>query len=59
MDRELENASNAEEDAATRKPKGLGDDGTIPNTDDGVAVGVTDEKSTFEPEEDEQAPTDR
>lgn len=32
----------------------LGDDGTIPNTEDGVAVGHTTE-SSFEPEEDEQA----
>ncbi|WP_338889481.1 hypothetical protein [Rhodococcus sovatensis] len=32
----------------------LGEDGTIPNTEDGVAVGHT-EKSSFEPEEDEQA----
>lgn len=31
----------------------LGEDGTIPNTEDGVAVGHT-EKSSFEPEEDEQ-----
>ncbi|WP_169914615.1 hypothetical protein [Rhodococcoides yunnanense] len=34
---------------------GLGKDGTIPNTDDGVAVGHTSD-SSFEPEEDEQAP---
>lgn len=34
---------------------GLGKDGSIPNTDEGVAVGHTDE-SSFEPEEDEQAP---
>jgi hypothetical protein len=33
----------------------LGEDGTIPNTKDGVAVGHSD-KSSFEPEEDEQAP---
>lgn len=33
----------------------LGEDGTIPNTDDGVAVGHTT-SSSFEPEEDEQAP---
>ncbi|MGA9872222.1 MAG: hypothetical protein WBQ44_13915 [Rhodococcus sp. (in: high G+C Gram-positive bacteria)] len=32
----------------------VGEDGSIPNTDDGVAVGHT-EKSSFEPEEDEQA----
>lgn len=34
---------------------GVGKDGTIPDTDDGVAVGHTEE-SSFEPEEDEQAP---
>ncbi|WP_019663404.1 MULTISPECIES: hypothetical protein [Nocardiaceae] len=33
---------------------GLGKDGSIPDTDDGVAVGHTDQ-SSFEPEEDEQA----
>ncbi|MCR2811537.1 hypothetical protein NQ166_09400 [Microbacterium sp. zg.Y1090] len=39
----------------TTKPGGLGQDGTIPANPDGVAAGVTDEASTFEPEEDEQA----
>lgn len=34
---------------------GLGKDGSIPDTDDGVAVGHSEE-SSFEPEEDEQAP---
>nr|WP_296765340.1 hypothetical protein [Rhodococcus sp. (in: high G+C Gram-positive bacteria)] len=38
-------------------PDKLGEDETIPNTDDGVAVGHTTE-SSFEPEEDEQAPAD-
>lgn len=37
------------------KPGGLGEDGTIPDDPDGVAAGYTGEKSTFEPEEDEQA----
>ena len=37
------------------KPGGLGADGTIPDNPDGVAAGYTGEKSTFEPEEDEQA----
>lgn len=36
--------------------EGLGKEGTIPDSDDGVAVGHTDE-SSFEPEEDEQAPS--
>jgi hypothetical protein len=51
----LENASDHEEDDATRKAGGLGEDGTIPADPDGVAAGHTGEKSTFEPEEDEQA----
>ncbi len=38
------------------KPGGLGEDGTIPPDPDGVAAGHTGEKSTFEPEEDEDAP---
>lgn len=37
------------------KAGGLGEDGTIPADSDGVAAGYTGEKSTFEPEEDEQA----
>lgn len=58
MDRDRENATDAGDDA-TRKPDGLGADGTIPNAPDGVGVGVTGEPSTFEPEEDEQAPSDQ
>lgn len=54
MDRDLENSSDAERDHAERKPGGLGEDGTIPPDPDGVAAGHTGEKSTFEPEEDEQ-----
>ena len=38
------------------KAGGLGPDGTIPDDPDGVAAGYTGEPSTFEPEEDEQAP---
>ena len=34
------------------KPNGLGEDGTIPNSDDGVAVGYDPDASTIEPEED-------
>ncbi|MFC7431662.1 MULTISPECIES: hypothetical protein [unclassified Agrococcus] len=45
----------ARDEHGTPKPGGLGDDGTIPDTDDGVAVGHTGEHSTFEPEEDEGA----
>ncbi len=39
----------------TRKPGGLGDDGTIPNDDDGLAIGHSDTESNFNQEEDEQA----
>jgi len=42
---------------ATAKPDGLGQDGTIPNDPSGVAAGHTGEQSTFEPEEDEAAPS--
>ncbi|KZE93982.1 MULTISPECIES: hypothetical protein [unclassified Agromyces] len=31
---------------------GAGSQGTIPDAPDGVGVGVTEEKNTFEPEED-------
>nr|WP_179275258.1 hypothetical protein [Rhodococcus sp. 06-1059B-a] len=40
-------------DKNTGSGDGLGKDGSIPDTDDGVAVGHTDQ-SSFEPEEDEQ-----
>ena len=53
MNRDLENASDAEDDRATEKSDGLGADGTIPQTDEGVAVGYTGEASHFEPEEDD------
>lgn len=52
----LVNASEAEDQTAEPKPEGLGPDSTIPNAPEGVAAGVTDEPSTFEPEEDQQAP---
>ena len=41
----------------TPKPGGLGQDGTIPADPSGVAAGHTGEVSTFEPEEDEAAPS--
>ena len=53
MDRDADQADS--EDTGTRKPGGLGQDGTIPNEPDGVAAGHTGEQSTFEPEEDEKA----
>jgi hypothetical protein len=39
----------------TPKPDGLGDDGTIPNDPNGIALGHTGTASSFEPEEDEDA----
>ena len=52
IDSDLEN----DDTEVTSKPGGLGEDGTIPPDPDGVAAGHTGEKSTFEPEEDEDAP---
>lgn len=43
------------DEEGTPKPNGEGEDNTIPGNPDGVAAGYTGEKSTFEPEEDEQA----
>ncbi|SFS01959.1 hypothetical protein SAMN04487783_0608 [Agrococcus baldri] len=43
------------EDEGTKKPGGLGEDGTIPPEEDGLGATTTDEPSTFEPEEDEAA----
>jgi len=37
-----------------KKPDGLGDDQTIPNSDDGIAVTLGDD-SNFNPEEDEES----
>ncbi len=54
-DRDLDNASDAENDEATPKHGGLGKDGTIPDAPGGVAAGHTGTSSTFEPEEDEAA----
>jgi hypothetical protein len=52
---DAKNTTPTNDEDGTEKPGGEGKDGTIPNHPDGVAAGVTDEKSTFEPEEDEQA----
>jgi hypothetical protein len=46
----------SEDTDVTEKQGGLGEDGTIPPAPDGVAAGHTGEPSTFEPEEDEDAP---
>jgi len=45
----------SDDDTATEKPDGLGEDGTIPSNPNGVAAGHTGAQSTFEPEEDEEA----
>lgn len=42
----------------TKKPGGLGEDGTIPPEEDGLGATTTDEPSTFEPEEDKAADPD-
>jgi len=39
----------------TKKPGGLGEDGTIPPDPGGLGATTTDKASTFEPEEDETA----
>lgn len=57
VERELQNASDEENEPATEKSDGLGADGTIPNNPTGIAAGHTGKKSNFEPEEDEAAPT--
>jgi hypothetical protein len=49
---------NTADDTGSAKPGGLGQDGTIPAAPDGVAAGHTGEPSTFEPEEDEMAPSE-
>ncbi|GAA4048403.1 hypothetical protein [Agromyces indicus] len=38
--------------AGDDRQDGAGSQGTIPDAPDGVGVGVTEEKNTFEPEED-------
>ena len=38
--------------SSDKKDEGLGSDGTIPQTDDGIALGFDPEGTTFEPEED-------
>ncbi|WP_413316805.1 hypothetical protein AA0Z99_09235 [Agrococcus sp. 1P02AA] len=42
----------------TKKPGGLGEDGTIPADPDGLGATTSDEPSTFEPEEDEASDAD-
>lgn len=45
-------------DSNPEKGVPLGEDGTIPNSDKGVAVGHTDEASNFNAEEDEDSEED-
>lgn len=55
MNRDTADEKRAEDPEGTPKPGGLGQDGTIPPSPEGVAAGHTGEPSTFEPEEDESA----
>ena len=55
MNRDTADEKRAEDPEGTPKPGGLGQDGTIPPSPEGVAAGHTGEPSTFEPEEDEGA----
>lgn len=52
-----DNDSADNDEDGTPKPGGLGQDGTIPDHPGGIAAGHTGEVSTFEPEEDEGAPS--
>lgn len=51
-ERPKDEATSADDIEATKKPGGLGDDGTIPPDPDGVAAGITEEDSHFNAEED-------
>lgn len=42
-----------ERDDSGDESDGMGPEGTIPVSDDGIAAGATDEASNFEPEEDD------
>jgi hypothetical protein len=55
-DVETSTSGDAEKGDGTPKAGGLGQDGTIPRDPSGIAAGHTGEQSTFEPEEDEDAP---
>jgi len=54
----MSDASAHHDPEGTRKPDGLGGEGTIPNEPDGVGVGAG-EPTTFEPEEDPDAASQR
>ncbi|WP_165067123.1 hypothetical protein [Marisediminicola senii] len=53
-----ETTAPATDSEGTEKAGGLGGDGTIPATSDGIAAGVGDEQSNFNPEEDPDAAAD-
>lgn len=44
--------------SGTEKPEGAGSDGTIPASEDGLALGVGDAPSNFNPEEDPESAVD-
>ncbi len=46
---------NANENQSKGGDKTTGPEGTIPDTEDGVAAASTDEASNFEPEEDQES----
>jgi hypothetical protein len=50
-----ETAPRDERDERDERDDGRGTEGTIPDAPDGVGVGVSGEKNTFEPEEDPEA----
>ncbi|WP_159606175.1 hypothetical protein [Agromyces humi] len=54
----MSDASAHHDPEGTKKPDGLGGEGTIPNEPDGVGVGAG-EPTTFEPEEDPDAASQR
>jgi hypothetical protein len=54
----MSDASANHDAEGTKKPDGLGGEGTIPNEPDGVGVGAG-EPTTFEPEEDPDAASQR
>lgn len=56
MAHESNPGTDSDDTEVTEKPGGLGHDGTIPADPDGVAAGISDEPSNFNPEEDEDAP---
>ncbi|MET1051288.1 MAG: hypothetical protein ABWX65_01490 [Mycetocola sp.] len=50
--------SNTEDTGSEKQPGEPGPESTIPNSDDGIAVGYTGEPSTLEPEEENDVPND-